>query len=127
MKRSKFVKILKHSDFDPIKTHILKDKSNCLVLFYANWCPHCHTLIHPDKSNKLSLIERVAEMLPDVDVCVFDCAVYGEHCMKISEDAPELIKGYPTLVYYRHGKPTKHFDGERTFDNIVKFALKNYK
>jgi len=74
-----------------------------LTLYYADWCPHCKTLIPILK--KLKFPGVVIRMLEEQENNEFE------------------VKGYPTIVY-RSGSTMEMYNGPRTKSGIVSY-LKN--
>lgn len=112
---SKYIRELSSDDFEQIATWKLKDKSCSVVLFYAPWCPHCVAV--------KEVWEKLGKRIGFMEVLSFDCEKNKEHLSKIKEDMPNLINGYPTIVFYSQGKPVEHFNGERTESNLLKSCM----
>jgi protein disulfide-isomerase A6 len=116
-KNSKNVKELSPKDFDPVATWTLKNKDLCVVLFYVDWCPHCQKM--KDE------YEKFAEMAAFINVYAFNCENNKSHVLKIKEDAPELVKGYPTIVFYKNGKPLEQYvSPDRTASKFLEAAMR---
>lgn len=116
MFRGRFVQELKPSDFDPITTWKLKDKECSIVLFYCPWCPRCQAIKETWKE-----LGRVAAFF---NVLAFNCEKYKRHMLKIKEDAPELIRGYPTIVVYQKGSPVEDYQGDRSLESLLKTCMR---
>jgi len=110
--KSKYIKELSPSDFDSILVWKLKSKKCSIILWYAPWCPHCKSL--------KNIWEKLGKTVKNVDVLAFNCEKYKNHLLKIQEDIPELIRGYPTIIIYKKGDPDEQFDEERTLENLLK-------
>jgi thiol-disulfide isomerase/thioredoxin len=84
----------------------LQDKKG-LVLFGADWCPHCHHLVKP--------FESVAKTLgTSFALFYMDCAKYPEFAQKLN------ITGFPTVMYLdRKGIPYKEYKGQRNELGII--------
>lgn len=102
-------------DFDRVVTWKLKQTKCTAVLFYAPWCPHCSSI----KNDWIKFAETAVFM----NVAGFNCDKYSSHLAKIKEDMPNLVKGFPTIIYYVTGKPSESFEGERTFSNMLKKGM----
>lgn len=114
--RSKNVKELKPKDFDNVVTWKLKDGSCGAILFYAPWCPHC-TAVKDTWEN----LGRTAAFM---NIMAFDCEANKSHLLKIKEDLPSLVQGYPTIVFYSKGKPMEQFEGDRSQQNLLKACMR---
>ena len=111
-----FVKELKPSDFDPVATWALKDKNCSIVLFYAPWCGYC-------KAVKEEWI-KLGKIATFMEVCSFNCEKYKGHLEKIQHDMPQLVRSYPTIIFYKHGNPVEQYDGDRTYQNLLKACMR---
>lgn len=116
---NRYVKELQVSDFNKIIPWELNPingkKVNGLVLFYAPWCPHCK-VVAPEW-------ESAAKMSGFCDFFALNCEKNKNHVMKIKEDMPELVQGYPTIVYYEDGIPEEAYVGERDSKSFAKFCM----
>ena len=102
-------------DFNDLATWKLKDTACSAVLFYAPWCPYC-------KSVKDDWI-AFSKIAAFVNVCALNCEKHADHILKIKEEMPGLVQGYPTIIFYINGIPTEAFKGERKSENILKSAM----
>lgn len=110
------VRELSPKDFDPIATWKLKDKSCTVVLFYCAWCPHCVAV--KDEYTKLG------KMSGFMNVAAMNCEKHKAHIGKIKSDMPELVRGYPTIIFYSGGEPQEQYMGERTAAEMVKGCMR---
>jgi thiol-disulfide isomerase/thioredoxin len=78
-----------------------------LVLFYANWCPHCHTVI--PIMNELAERINQERALNDMMVGAIDCATPENDI--ISDEMG--IQGYPTIKIYNNGEYVGDYNGPR--------------
>jgi thiol-disulfide isomerase/thioredoxin len=115
-KNNKYVKELTSKDFDANATWKLKDKGCNAVLFYANWCPHCVKI--------KGEWENFGKLAGFTNVCSFNSEVQKAHLLKIKEDMPELVKGFPTIIYYLNGEPVEQHEEQRTSANFLKTCMK---
>jgi len=120
--KSKSIIELTPKNFDQISTWKLKSPFGCsIVLFYAPWCPFCH---------KISEVwEKLAQTAGFFDVCAFNCEKHKKHLLKIKEDMPELVKGFPTIIVYKNGEPIEqHMDeGNRTVESFLSLCMRACK
>jgi thiol-disulfide isomerase/thioredoxin len=113
---SKHVKELESKDFEGIATWKLKSKKCSIVLFYMGWCPHCKDV--------KGIWEGLAKKALFMDVLAFDCEANDQHLNKIREDMPEMVRGYPTIIFYVNGEPKETFSGDRTEANLLKACMR---
>jgi len=117
--KNRYVKELKTSDFNsviPWQLNPINDKKvNGLVLFYAPWCPHCKS-VAPEW-------EKAGKMSGFCDFYSFNCEKNKNHVMKIKEDMPELIQGYPSIIYYENGVPGEAYVGARDAKSFGKYCM----
>jgi thiol-disulfide isomerase/thioredoxin len=119
---SKFVTELKPSDFDPVETWKLRNHKCSIVLFYAPWCPHCQ--------HQVKMWNDLGEKAAFFDVCSFNCEKNSGHLMKIKEDRPDMVNGYPTFIIYKNGEPverTGKSDDERNVQYLLKACMRSCK
>lgn len=91
-------------DFNTLRNDLLKNiKSCCIVMFYAPWCPHCH-----------NMIPVIKELTKDIELYTYNIEKNKAHFGKLKRDNPNLVMGFPTLIFYKDGKPIGKYDGDRT-------------
>jgi len=112
---SKNVTELSSADFEQVATWRLKSKKCTVVLFYADWCPHCKVLkpVWEDLGKKAAFFE----------VAAFNCARHIAHEKKIKTDMPGVIEGYPSIVFYVKGEPKEHYNSERVVGKLLKKCM----
>lgn len=113
--KSKYVTELTPKEFEGIATWKLKDRKCAVVLFYADWCPYCKEI--------RGEWEKLGQIAAFFEVYAFNCAKYIKHIQKIKEDMPELVKSYPTIIFYTDGEPVETYRGERTHSNLLKACM----
>lgn len=107
-----FVKELSPNNFNRYQTWKLRSKECSIVLFYCPWCPHCVKL--------KNLWNKLAVMAAFFNVYAFNCEKYKEHELKIKEENPTLIQGYPTILIYEEGIPIRRInETERELDILI--------
>lgn len=115
----KYVKELISQDFDstqPWKLKPIKGKPvNGMVLFYAPWCGHCKAVAPEWK--------KAAQTSAFCDFYAFNCEKQKGHFMKIKEDIPDLIQGFPTIIYYKNGSPEQGYDNPRSASSLIEFCM----
>jgi len=100
---------LKTDTFD----EIIKANDFVLVKFYAPWCSHCKSLApHYAKA-----AEELLNSDPKVILGKVDATVESDLASRFD------IKGYPTLKFFKQGKPIE-YDGGRTAKDIVSWINK---
>ncbi|KAL3693310.1 hypothetical protein R1sor_006961 [Riccia sorocarpa] len=110
--RQIFVRELTDLDFE---TSVSKKPT--FVLFYAPWCSHCQQLEHTWKD----LACRLPKGGFDVQLAQIDAEKYGDVAEKY-----KVVK-YPTLIFFKSGKPTENHTGARDVDSLMTFIDENYK
>lgn len=113
---SPYVKELSSKDFDSIATWKLKSKGCSIVLFYLPGCSWCKAV--------KDIYEQLGRTALFLDVLAMNCEKYSSHISKIKEDMPELVRGYPTIIFYKNGAPVEQFADERTHENLLKACMR---
>ncbi len=99
------------SDFN---THT--KKGYWVVLYYANWCPHCQ-MMKPEW-NKFT-----EQMKSNQDINVAE--IESEYLDKVDPSHKSNIAGFPSIISCNNGKKITDFSGPRTSQEITSFANNN--
>ena len=90
------------------------NNGNWIVLYHANWCPHCVTFIPIYKQ----FYKRVMrEKLP-----IKIAAIEQTHHSENSIGYTPRVQGYPTLVNRNNGVESEPYNGVRDVDSLMNFA-----
>ncbi|XP_025413413.1 protein disulfide-isomerase [Sipha flava] len=103
------VLVLTKDNFDSI----VSSSSYLLVKFYAPWCGHCKQLA-PEYANAA---QHLSESELKIKLGKVDATIESELAEKFG------IRGYPTLKFFKNGKPID-YSGGRTKDDIIQWVLK---
>ena len=114
--QGRFVKELTPKYFDSKVSWKLKSASCAMVLFYCPWCPHCKAM--------KEVWEKLGQMATFIDVQAFNCEKHKGHILKIQEELPELVRGYPTIVIYKDHIPVEEYRGDRSLQSLLKTSMR---
>eukprot|EP01101_Sappina_pedata_P013224 TRINITY_DN94_c0_g1_i1.p2 TRINITY_DN94_c0_g1~~TRINITY_DN94_c0_g1_i1.p2 ORF type:complete len:502 (+),score=275.24 TRINITY_DN94_c0_g1_i1:39-1508(+) len=103
------VLVLNSDNFD----QAVQEFPSILVEFYAPWCGHCKTLA-PEYATAASLLR---EQGSEVRLAKVDATISNDLAQRFQ------VQGFPTLKYFRNGKPSE-YTGGRTSDTIVSWIEK---
>lgn len=91
-------------------------KGYWVILYYANWCPHCQ-MMKPEW-------KRFADK-HDKDQRVNVAEVESQYLDQVGEEHKGRVQGYPTVMCAKDGKALSNHDGPRTADSFNDFANSN--
>lgn len=94
----------------------LKDKRCSVVLFFAPWCGHCQ--------NFKPIYNMFADIYKNGRVCTLDCDEYSEFSSSLNQDYKGLINGFPTVVFFKDGKPHSTFEGQRNVWALIEHGIR---
>lgn len=86
-------------------------------VFYTNWCGWSKRALAVINSSEFQ--SQINEIKDKAEVVLVDCENDGEN-----ECSANNIRGYPTMILFKDGKPFP-FNGERTTEGIIAF-IKQY-
>jgi thiol-disulfide isomerase/thioredoxin len=113
---SRHVKELTPADFDDMEVWKLRSKGCTAVLFYAPGCGWCQKV--------KGTWEEFGKMAKFCDVVAMDAMANSEHMSKIKENMPHLVKGFPTIVFYKRGSPKTTYAGDRSLADLLAFGTR---
>lgn len=112
------VQTMKRENFntDNIEGNI--PRKSGVVLFYANWCPHCHSIV--PLMNDLAERVHTEPSMDDMMVGAIDCATPEND--NLSDDMN--IQGFPTIKIYKNGKLMGDYNGPRELPFLLTLLKK---
>jgi len=115
---TKFIKELSENDFDKYAVCNLKNnKITGMLLYYAPWCGYCKKVKEPFEE-----VAKTASLM--CDFMALNCEKQKPQYIKIRDDTPELISGFPTIIIYKDGKPYEKYNDERTTEKLLKTCMR---
>lgn len=112
--KSKSVTELTPDDFEPYSSTLITKRKCSGLLIYAPWCPHC--------INFKNTWEKFAEQALFMDVFSLNAELYKSQILKINEEDPSFINGYPTIIFYKDNKIIK-YKNNRDTKTLLNFAI----
>jgi len=109
------VKEIDGSYFENNNPWMLKNKHCAIVLFYASWCGHCHNFI-PD-------YKVFADKVPFLEVYAIESEKNKSYFNSIQNTELE-VDGFPTLYFFKNGKPIKKYEGDRSPKALIQESMK---
>lgn len=107
---------LSPKDFSSSNAAYLKAKDCTVVLYYSSWCSYCKAVKDDWK--------KLAKTALFTNVKSFNCEKYSSHLQKIREDLPELVRGFPTIVFYKNGIPMhQQPSDDREYAKLLKACM----
>ncbi|KAK4313614.1 hypothetical protein Pmani_015047 [Petrolisthes manimaculis] len=91
------------------KANAMKGKH--FIKFYAPWCGHCQRL-----APTWEALAKSFEHDDSVTIGKVDCTQYQSVCSQYE------VKGYPTLLWLSDGKKIKKYSGDRSHEDLKRFA-----
>lgn len=95
---------------------VLQSEQPVLMLCHANWCPHCVAMRPTWKLMKTQL--------GNADITVVEVEYDN---MGLLPSRLQNIRGFPTIQVVKNGKVKSQYQGERSLDGMLTFALANAK
>ena len=86
----------------------LSEYNHILVEFYAPWCGHCQALA----PEFIKAAAKLRDMNSEIRLAKVDATIEKELAQSRN------IKGYPTLIFFKHGSPIE-YTGPRKADGII--------
>jgi len=98
-------------------SNFLKSHESALIMFYAPWCGHCK-VIKPEYA--LAAMNLARSNIP--------AALASCNC----DESPKMVEryqlsGYPTVMYFRNGRPQGEYNQGRKAMDIINFMTSQAK
>lgn len=92
---------------------LLKSKKPTFVMFYMDWCGYCNNL--------KPVWNELAKSVAICQIAMYNCDTYPQHFSQINANGE--IRGYPTLIMFKEGKPVGMYQGERTLKDLIDWCM----
>ena len=108
-----YVQNMSNNDFNGIDIESSNPRKTGIVMFYAPWCPHCHSMV--------PVLNEVADNIyenantNDIIVGSVDCTSSSNQDLNDTMN----IMGYPTLKLYVDGKYIADYSGPRDANALL--------
>lgn len=96
--------------------HDMNYNEPCVVLIYANWCPHCQVM-EPEWNNATDAMEKNVKV---IKIESNDLPEYQD--MLHSHGAHS--NGYPTIYAFKPGEEPEYYGGERNEEGFISWVNK---
>jgi thiol-disulfide isomerase/thioredoxin len=90
------------------------NKGNWIVLYHANWCPHCVTFV--------PIFRQFDEQARKSKLPIKIAAIEQTHHNEDSIGYSPEVHGYPTLVNRNNGVDSEPYNGSRDVNSLMSFA-----
>lgn len=108
-----YVQNMSNNDFNGIDIESSNPRKTGIIMFYAPWCPHCHSMV--------PILNEVADNIyensntNDIIVGSVDCTSNSNQDLNDTMN----IMGYPTLKLYVDGKYVSDYSGPRDANALL--------
>lgn len=112
----------KNKNKNKIKEHKNDDSKTLIAIIHAEWCPHCTQIMQPVYGEDNSIWSSVKSACePEITVLAFESKDTGTQ--PFMESNKITLDGYPTIVKIVKNKPVEYYNGERTKDELITWAM----
>tara|TARA_Y100000992_G_C21210039_1_gene464968 strand:- start:49 stop:555 length:507 start_codon:yes stop_codon:yes gene_type:complete len=103
----------------------IKKPKVVIVMFFAEWCPHCHNVRpHWNEMKETILIENPNDFeITEYEDIHKDVGIQELKNKYLDKEQELYIQGYPTIGGIKNGKYIE-FNGERNKESLIEFAHK---
>lgn len=108
-----YVQNMSNTDFNGINISDTNSRLNGIVMYYAPWCPHCHSMV-PVLNEVADKVYENSNM-SDVVIGSVDCTLDDNQVLNNNMN----IMGYPTLKLYKNGEYLEDYSGPRDANALL--------
>jgi len=108
-----YVQNMSNTDFNGINISDTNSRLNGIVMYYAPWCPHCHSMV-PVLNEVADKVYENSNM-SDIVVGSVDCTLDDNQVLNNNMN----IMGYPTLKLYKNGEYLEDYRGPRDANALL--------